>query len=326
MDVRSTRTAAVRIIAAEMNTWQIEIAHPTIALVRGLLAGTLSADIIDRYPEDDYPDLLSAAIIHQLGLKTYAEDHSCGVSSEEIGSAIDALRGLRTGDMGIEETGGTETWQFYQNDVEQHGLTIEQLRVFTTSLTLEQTAQLIVDAAATPHQQFSPGTVSGTGGFVKAWLRPGDATWKGAPVPDGQHGMQITGGVTELTGTPDQLAAFGERVAMRWQSPLITALIELGAGLHDEAQLGNDGLFRALTCGTADTLAKTLALAGHFDTAVQALALHGEADDDQDIDRHAHLRDLGRRDEQATPGGQTVEYELRDAAAADYLRDLLQTS
>ena len=110
---------------------------------------------------------------------------------------------------------------------------------------------------------------------------------------------------------------------MRWQSPIIAALTQLGETLDQMLESGATGFARGLTCDAADTLAEALARAGRFDTAVQVLAVHSEADDEPGIDRHAHLRDLGRRDEQNTPPEQTIRYELRDQATADYLRDLL---
>ncbi len=148
------------------------------------------------------------------------------------------------------------------------------------------------------------------------------ATWAGEPVGSDEHGIQIPGGVTELVGLPEDLAAFGEAVAMRWQSPVMAALAQLADALDELLDVGPVSFGRDLTCDAVDALAEVLARSGHHDTAVQVLGSHSAADDEPDFDRHADLRALGIADERDTPDGQSVVYRLRDAAAADYLRAL----
>lgn len=318
MDVRNVHTAVARALKSQLNTWAPEFVYTTVRVARGLLDGKLSEHILDAYPTDDeFPEQLSTAIIRMLGLK--AADDGDGVTTEEIGAGITALRALRTGDVALEDHAGHETWQLHQDNIEAHELTIEQLRTFVTGMTWAQVAQLVVDAENTPLDEANPCVIAGTGRFVARWLRPGDPTWAGGPVEDGQRGMQISGGVTELLGTPAELAAFGERLAMRWQSPITVALSALGAALDDDPCKWAT----SLTCDTADALVTVLALSGNFDTALRLLMEHATGDDEPGIDRHDYLRDLGLRDEQQTPAGQTVEYELCTGAARGYLLDLI---
>lgn len=151
-----------------------------------------------------------------------------------------------------------------------------------------------------------------------AWLAPGDRLASGETLRPGQAGLRLPG--VDITGSVADLADLGEHIGLRWQGPLVAALI---ASVDREVVLGNGSFARSLGCDTVDALAKVLALAGHYDTAVQVLSLHGEADDEPDYDRHANLRDLGLRDEYNAMQGQVLDYELRDTAAADYLRALV---
>jgi hypothetical protein len=271
---------------------------------------------------------LSRAIAHQLDLPLADEEPQytdagvwLNVSAEAIGKGIAALRALRVGNVGVVENGDATTWLIYRDNLDSHGLTIEQVAEHVTGLSWTEAARLMMDAHATPIAEANPDAVTGTGGFVAAWLRPGDRTECGWPVPPTQHGMRLAGVGTEVKGEPADLAELGERMAMRWQSPLIAALSDLGGDLHNESERGFTQFPQSLRCPAVDMLAKVLALAGSFDTAAQIIAVHAEADDGDEA--HAHIGELARIDEECTPIGQTVKYDTADAAARDYMRALL---
>jgi hypothetical protein len=322
MDIR---TAVARTIRSETNRWMWDFAHTISVVPAAVVDGRLTEAILDEYPLDTtYPEQLSRAIAHQVGEIFHDETDDptvITVGGEDTGEAIKALHALRVGDVGTIETegDGSHTWSFYQDNIEAHGITIDQFREYVTGMSWTEAAQLVVDAHTIPITDAEPGVVVGTGGFVTRWLRPGDFAGARGKLDDGEHGIGIVGSVNDLVGTAEQLAEFGQRIAARWQSPLVMALSDLGDVLATER--GMTQFPQSLTCGEADALARVLALSGSFDAAVGLLGTHAEADDGEET--HNHIRELARIDEERTPRGQKIEYSGADAAATEYVRLLI---
>jgi hypothetical protein len=308
--------AVTRVLKSQINGWTPEFHHTIGAVPRALLDGRLTEAILDNYPLDySYPETLSRAIAHQSGLVFDDEDETGTVPTvggEAIGIAIEAMHALRTGDIGVHEAVEQHTWLLYRESVEEHGLTVEQIREYTTGMTWTEVAQLVQDAHAVPITDANRGVVVGTGGFVTRWLRPGDHTYAGPGLPDGRYGIGVVGDVRELTGTAEDLAEFGQALATRWQSPLVMALSGLADSIEAQFSIYNGGFAAALGCDVADAIATTLAVSGHFDLAARLIALHADADDEPGIDRHAHIQQL------------TIE-EAAEAAEA-YVRSMLPVS
>ncbi len=324
------RTAVQRVLRAETNRWTWDFAMTIVAVPQGLLDGKLTEALLDAYPAGtEYPYDLSRAIAHQVGLKfpgdPGADDPTAKVTGGEgIGMAVEEMRALREGEVACLEDGTRCTWQFYRESVEAHGITAEQVGEYTHGMTWTEVAQLLIDAHNTPIADADRQVVVGTGGFVNRWLRPGDYTYAGPDLEDGQYGIGITGGVTELVGAAEDLAEFGERVAMRWQSPLVMALADLGDAFDRQFAVGNGDMVAALSCGVVDALAKVLARAGSYDTAARMIAEHSRADDeDEGIDRHQDIHDCGIADEEASTGHVAIVYKRRNEAADRYLRELI---
>lgn len=328
------RTRILRVLRAEMDGWTAEFAQTAHAVPLGVRAGKIPTDLLDAYPAGTYPVELSKVIAHRIGLpfsddETQYTEHGflLNVTAEAIGVGIDAMRGLSTGDVGVLEEGGIQTWLFYRETLDSHAVTIDQLSDFVTGMSWEDVALLMVDAHNVPIQVANAPSVDGTGGWVARWLRPGDLTELGWPVPAPHHGLQLTTGIgTEMTGDPAGLAQLGERMAMRWQSPLVMALSDLGDTLTAEIAKSYTELGQTLDCTTADALAKVLALSGHFDTAARIISQHALADDEPDHDRHGHIRFLAGSNAIARDHGRPVDLAAADGAADDYLRKLLDKS
>jgi hypothetical protein len=328
--MRDIRTAVVRVLKSEMNIWMAEFTQTAVAVPRGVRQGWITDDLLDQYPEKDYPAELSRTIAHKIGLP-FDDDpiertetgFLLNVTAEAIGSAVNVLRGLRLGDVAVTEQDGGQAWTFYQNNLDSHSITVEELRGYVTGMSWSAAATLMGEAHATAIGDANPATITGTGGFVTGWLRPGDHTETGWPVPPTQHGMCLAGVGTEVIGEPADLAELGERMAMRWQSPLIVALTELCSDLHVESERGFTQFPQSLRCHAVDQLAKVLAMAGSFDTATQIIAVHAEADDGDET--HAHIRWQARLDEECTANG-PVTYGSADASARYYVRNLLTGS
>lgn len=323
------RTAVRRVLRSETNRWTWDFALTIVAVPQGLLDGRLTEALLDAYPAGtEYPHDLSRAIAHQIGLKfpgdPGADDPEAHVTGGEgIGMAVEAMRALRTGDIACLEDGRNTTWKFYRESVEAHGITADTVAKFTTGMTWTEVAQLLIDANNTPISDADTQVIVGTGGFVSRWLRPGDYTYAGPDLDKEQYGIGIVGDVTELVGTAAELAEFGERVAMRWQSPLVAALGQLGDKIEGMFSGGASSWTCGLDCQTADALAIVLARSGNFEQAVQLIAEHSAADDEPADDKHAHMRLLADADQENTPLGHSFRYDLRDEAAEAYVRKLI---
>lgn len=161
--------------------------------------------------------------------------------------------------------------------------------------------------------------IEGTGGFITAWLHEGAELRSGGVVPAGKVGVRLVGDI-ELVGDPADLAALGQRMAWRWQSPLIDALTDLAERLGAHAP-GFTTFPQDLSCDTMDAFARLLALFGHADTAANLVTVHAEADEGE---AHVHLREAFKLAEFAAKlVDLPVDYGPAEQAVADYVRSLL---
>jgi hypothetical protein len=328
--MENIRTAIARVLHTEVNGWTWDFALTIAKLPPAVVDGRITGALLDMYPTDtSYPAALSRAIAHQAGLRFRDElnendpDDTDYTYGEGIGMAIHVMLAVRTGEIGYREVHNDSSdplIQFYRDNVERNGLTIEGIREFVKGMSWTEVAQLFVDAHSTSIGEADPAAIPGTGGFVYNWLRPGDYGLHGH-IEDGEYGIGIVGGVTELLGSPQDLAEFGQAVATRWQSPLVIALSDLGDTIDQYP-----GFATGLRCDQADALAKVLALSGQHDTAVKVIAEHAHADDEPDVDLHAHIRAAAGQDLDNAEPGNAIAYEQRDTAATDYVRMLTATS
>lgn len=154
-ETASVRLALLRAMAAEMNIWMFDFAQTTHAIAKGLLDGTLTDAVIAAYPPGgEYPETLSRAIAHQVGLvyvdeePVYSSGWLLNVGAEAVGNGVQALLAIPAGDVGVADTTDGGVWQFYAENLEEHGLTIAQVRDHMRGLDLTRAARLIVDSNA----------------------------------------------------------------------------------------------------------------------------------------------------------------------------------
>ena len=162
-----------------------------------------------------------------------------------------------------------------------------------------------------------PAAVEGTAGIVRGWLKEGDRLYSGGIVPHGNVGMRLLGDY-ELWATPETLGKLGDRMARRWNSPLVDAVSEMADCFDSISDPGMSSIPGAMTCVDADRTALVLALYGHFGTAVKLIASHAE--DDGDCETHAEIRDGAELD--AKFGVPTDEGKATALSEA-FVRDLM---
>jgi hypothetical protein len=167
------------------------------------------------------------------------------------------------------------------------------------------------------------GAIEGTGGFVAAWLNPGDHMYSGGSVPDGLFGLRLHGTDTELLGTPAELGELGDRIAARWDSPKVDAVNDFAVRLNTILQRGFTTFPQDFSCADTDAFARVLALHGNSVAAARLVAIHAEAD--QGGEEHAHIRALAEAADIRASGPEMTEsdYTEADAAAHEYVRSLL---
>lgn len=172
--------------------------------------------------------------------------------------------------------------------------------------------------------------VDGTGGFVGAWLAPGDDLRSGGQVPAGRYGLRVHGVDTELLGDPAELGEFGDRIAARWVSRRTDAVNEVAdrIGLHVEQRGGLSQLGNVLGCGDVDAFARMLALFGHNEEADNLVIAHTMSGvGGCDSEDHAPMQVLGDAAE-VLAGAVTdrivrPDYTEADAAVHAYVGSLL---
>jgi hypothetical protein len=151
--VSARRAAVARALWQNMNCWMGEFAQSISAISRGLADGRLTEEIIRKYPEDhSYPEQLSRAIAHQVGLH-FSDDPDVwvhgwrqNVDAEAIGIAIEALVAIADDEtVNCEGMGGT--WSFYQDTLNEAGVSIADIQAeFAECTDLVAAARLIVAA------------------------------------------------------------------------------------------------------------------------------------------------------------------------------------
>lgn len=159
------------------------------------------------------------------------------------------------------------------------------------------------------------GALPNTGGFIAAWLAPGDVMYSGGEVPAGRFGMRIHGTDAELLGTPAELGEVADRLAR-----------------HVEQRGGFSTLAQVLGCGDVDAFARMLGLFGYHTEATNLIAAHvlNSGNGGCEYDQHADLRLLAdAADTLAMMASDSIvkpieaNYEDFDQAAEDYGQQLI---
>lgn len=178
------------------------------------------------------------------------------------------------------------------------------------------------------------GALPNTGGFIAAWLAPGDVMYSGGEVPAGRFGMRIHGTDAELLGTPAELGEVADRISARWASPRVAAVSEVADRLarHVEQRGGFSTLAQVLGCGDVDAFARMLGLFGYHTEATNLIAAHvlNSGNGGCEYDQHADLRLLAdAADTLAMMASDSIvkpieaNYEDFDQAAEDYGQQLI---
>ena len=150
----------------------------------------------------------------------------------------------------------------------------------------------------TERKPFEGGPVSD---WVEQWYKPGDEMLNGVVLRPGYAGVRLLGDI-ELWDTGECMALLGDALSARFHSPRSDAVAEF-ANPPGRDEPGCSVGFGSLSCWEAKTLAKLLAVHGHFRRAVYVIAEHVLEDGRGDEHGYIRVADVengtGRDDEAA---------------------------
>lgn len=154
------RYRLLRAMAETVNCWSNGFDIAAYGVAAALLDGRIPQQVLEqhRYPAHDpangyrYDDALEQRICYMADLPFITDPDQrsdsgwlLNVDSEQIGTAVDLLKEITRGEATIHGGG----FGFYQELLDEHDLTLDQVREYMASLDLKGAAQLIVDAFTT---------------------------------------------------------------------------------------------------------------------------------------------------------------------------------
>jgi hypothetical protein len=100
------RSVVLAILGQQRNGWMISYYHASGAIARAVADGRISTQDIMSYPQNEYPEEMSASLARTAGL-LWRNDNPDGdaadVDAEDIAHSVAAIRAIIEGDAGIQQ-------------------------------------------------------------------------------------------------------------------------------------------------------------------------------------------------------------------------------
>lgn len=147
------RDRVCEVLWATMSLWERQF-EATRAVAESFLDGSLTEDMVLAFPIGEHPETLCRAMAHAVGLPFHDEgpQYSEGgwridVTADDVDCGFRMLRAIPDASVALEDTDDDGEWRFHGEHLDEHDVTIDEIREVMLDLPLYEAAQLIVDAA-----------------------------------------------------------------------------------------------------------------------------------------------------------------------------------